>query len=387
MPFDQKVRRDAQIGEPAVLRHPSAPGARNLTDLARTVVGIKPARQGLFARLGLFQGLGRRTSAQDHHKGEPGVMNETDEITEMERTVSGRRPTRMEQRLTAEEFELVFAVHQNLIREIDLEAVEKLAPAEAREAVEVTARAFWGRSRRRCTVRRRSASCGASSTRRSAWGPSSRCSTTPSISEVMVNAPDEVYFERDGVIYLSDVRFRDKVHIMRIIDRIISPLGRRVDESSPYVDARLPDGSRVNVIIPPLVPKSPILTIRKFRPDRYTIDDLVENDTLTEQLADFLQACVRLRLNMVISGGTGTGKTTLLNAVSGLHPEQRADRHDRRPDRAEAAAEPRHLHGGAAAEHRGQERGHAARPLPQRPAHAPRPHHRRRGARRRRRST
>jgi len=135
-----------------------------------------------------------------------------------------------------------------------------------------------------------------------------------------VNAPDEVFYERDGVIYLSDVRFRDRVHIMRIIDRIIAPLGRRVDESSPYVDARLPDGSRVNVIIPPLVPKSPILTIRKFRPDKYTIEDLLGNDTLTEQLADFLQACVRLRLNTVISGGAGTGKTTLLNAVSGFIP-------------------------------------------------------------------
>ena len=153
-----------------------------------------------------------------------------------------------------------------------------------------------------------------------ALGPIEPLLADPSISEVMVNAPDEVYYERDGVIYLSDVRFRDKVHIMRIIDRIIAPLGRRVDETSPYVDARLPDGSRVNVIIPPLVPKSPILTIRKFRPDKYTISDLLANDTLTEQLADFLQACVRLRLNTVISGGTGTGKTTLLNAVSGYIP-------------------------------------------------------------------
>jgi pilus assembly protein CpaF len=153
-----------------------------------------------------------------------------------------------------------------------------------------------------------------------ALGPIEPLLADPTISEVMVNAPDEVFYERDGVIYLSDVRFRDKVHIMRIIDRIIAPLGRRVDETSPYVDARLPDGSRVNVIIPPLVPKSPILTIRKFRPDKYTMADLLANDTLTEQLADFLQACIRLRLNTVISGGTGTGKTTLLNAVSGFIP-------------------------------------------------------------------
>jgi pilus assembly protein CpaF len=107
---------------------------------------------------------------------------------------------------------------------------------------------------------------------------------------------------------------------MRIIDRIIAPLGRRVDEQSPYVDARLPDGSRVNVIIPPLVPKSPILTIRKFRPDKYVIEDLIANNTVTNQVAEFLSACVRLRFNMVISGGAGTGKTTLLNAVSGYIP-------------------------------------------------------------------
>jgi pilus assembly protein CpaF len=122
------------------------------------------------------------------------------------------------------------------------------------------------------------------------------------------------------VIYLSGIRFRDSVHIMRIIDRIISPLGRRVDETSPFVDARLADGSRVNVVIPPLIPRSPVLTIRKFRPDKYTIDQLMANDTLSEEAAQFLQACVRLRLNIVISGGSGSGKTTLLNAVSAFIP-------------------------------------------------------------------
>ena len=224
------------------------------------------------------------------------------------------------QRLTSEEFELVFAVHQNLIREMDLEAVEKLAPDEAREAVEIAARALlgqlapsvYGEEKERIVRRVVNEAIG--------LGPIESLLADTSISEVMVNAADEVYYERDGVIYLSDVRFRDRAHIMRIIDRIISPLGRRVDESSPYVDARLPDGSRVNVIIPPLVPKSPILTIRKFRPDKYTINDLLENDTVTPQLADFLQACVKLRMNMVISGGSGTGKTTLLNAISSYIP-------------------------------------------------------------------
>ena len=223
-----------------------------------------------------------------------------------------------EQRLTSEQFELVFAVHQNLIREMDLAAVEKLGPAEAREAVEVAARALigqiapgvYGDEKEKVLRRVADEAIG--------LGPIEPMLADDSVSEIMVNAPDEVYFERDGVIYLSDVRFRDKVHIMRIIDRIIAPLGRRVDEMSPFVDARLPDGSRVNVVIPPLVPKSPVLTIRKFRPDRYVIADLVENSTLTEQLVDFLRACVRLRLNVVISGGAGTGKTTLLKTIMGL---------------------------------------------------------------------
>src|SRR4029079_5519064 len=137
-----------------------------------------------------------------------------------------------------------------------------------------------------------------------------------SISEVMVNAPDEVYFERDGVIYLAPYRFRDNQHIMRIVERIIAPLGRRVDESSLYVDARLPDGSRVNVVIPPLVPKSPVMTVRKFRPDKYDAADLVRIGTMTQSMSDFFRASVQQRLNILISGGTGTGKTTLLNAIS-----------------------------------------------------------------------
>jgi pilus assembly protein CpaF len=248
------------------------------------------------------------------------VMKEIDETTEMARPPIQVVPDENGQRMSEEEFELVFDVHQHLIREIDLEAVEKLAPTEAREAVEVTARtllgqlapAVYGEEKERIVRRVVDEAIG--------LGPIEPLLGDTTISEVMVNAPDEVYYERDGIMYLSDVRFRDRVHIMRIIDRIISPLGRRVDESSPYVDARLPDGSRVNVIIPPLVPKSPILTVRKFRPDKYTINDLVENNTLTEQLSDFLQACVRLRLNTIISGGAGTGKTTLLNAVSAFIP-------------------------------------------------------------------
>ena len=305
------------------------------------------------------------------------MMKDIDQITKTTRAVDDDA-----QRLSAEEFDLVTAVHQNLIREIDLEAVEKLAPEEARDAVQVTARALlgqiapgvYGEQAERIVRQVLNEAIG--------LGPIEPLVEDGSISEVMVNAPDEVYYERDGVIYLSDVRFRDKAHIMRIIDRIISPLGRRVDEQSPFVDARLPDGSRVNVIIPPLVPKSPSLTIRKFRPDRYTMADLVGNGTVTQQIADFLQACVRLRMNLVISGGTGTGKTTLLNALSAFIPSSERIVTIEDPIELKLQQAARDRARGAAAEHRGQERGDAARSRPQRAAHAPGPHHRRRGARR-----
>ncbi|MGB6895294.1 MAG: CpaF family protein, partial [Dehalococcoidia bacterium] len=140
-------------------------------------------------------------------------------------------------------------------------------------------------------------------------------------SEIMVNAPDVVFYEKEGRLYLSSLRFRDEAHIMRIVERIVAPLGRRVDESSPMVDARLADGSRVNVIIPPVAPKSPTITIRKFRADKMTVEDLIATGTLTRELAEFFRACVQVRLNMLVSGGTGTGKTTLLNALSSFIPD------------------------------------------------------------------
>jgi pilus assembly protein CpaF len=137
----------------------------------------------------------------------------------------------------------------------------------------------------------------------------------------MVNAPDTVYFEKEGRLYLSPIRFRDNVHIIRIIERILAPLGRRVDESSPMVDARLPDGSRVNIIVPPVAPKSPTITIRKFRNDKMNMEDLISVGAMTPDLAEFLRACVQARLNTIVSGGTGSGKTTMLNALSGYIPD------------------------------------------------------------------
>jgi pilus assembly protein CpaF len=152
------------------------------------------------------------------------------------------------------------------------------------------------------------------------YGPLEQLLADDSVTEVMVNAADRVYVERSGKIERTPVRFVDDAHVMRIIDKIVSQVGRRVDEASPMVDARLPDGSRVNAIISPLALTGPTLTIRKFSRDPYTINDLISFGTLSPRAAQFLGACVRGKLNLLISGGTGTGKTTTLNAVSAFIP-------------------------------------------------------------------
>lgn len=152
------------------------------------------------------------------------------------------------------------------------------------------------------------------------YGPLDPLLADDEINEIMVNGPKQVYVERHGILELTDLEFEDEDHLMRIILRIIAPLGRRIDESSPMVDGRLPDGSRVNAIIPPLSLIGPVLTIRKFSREPFTIDDLIRMGTLTREVAQFLNACVQARLNIVVSGGTGAGKTTLLNVLSSFIP-------------------------------------------------------------------
>ena len=154
------------------------------------------------------------------------------------------------------------------------------------------------------------------------YGPLEPFLRDDSVSEVMVNGPDSIYIERSGKIERTDAAFVDDAHLMRIIDKIVSSVGRRVDESSPMVDARLPDGSRVNAIIPPLALRGPTLTIRKFSRDPYTMDDLINFGSISPKAAQFLAACVNGKLNILISGGTGTGKTTTLNAMSAYIPNQ-----------------------------------------------------------------
>ena len=152
------------------------------------------------------------------------------------------------------------------------------------------------------------------------FGPLETLLADESITEIMVNGFQKVYIERQGRIEKTNLAFESDDHLMRIIDRIVSPLGRRIDESSPYVDARLPDGSRVNAIIPPLALNGPTLTIRKFSKVPLTIDDLIRFGTITPEAIEFLNACVVARLNVIVSGGTGSGKTTFLNILSSFIP-------------------------------------------------------------------
>jgi pilus assembly protein CpaF len=147
-------------------------------------------------------------------------------------------------------------------------------------------------------------------------GPLEPLLKDPTVSDILVNSHRSAYIERNGILEKTGVQFRDDAHLLQIIDRIVSAVGRRIDESSPMVDARLADGSRVNAIIPPLAIDGPCLSIRRFGRDRLSSDDLLRNRTFTPQMLELLQGCVRARLNIVISGGTGTGKTTLLNVLS-----------------------------------------------------------------------
>jgi pilus assembly protein CpaF len=153
------------------------------------------------------------------------------------------------------------------------------------------------------------------------FGPLEQLLNDVEVSEIMVNGPKKIYVEKRGKVQKTNVTFNDDAHVLRVIDRIVAPLGRRIDESSPSVDARLPDGSRVNAVIRPIALCGPTLSIRKFKKDGVSIDDLIRFGSLTREMAEFLAACVKAHLNIVVSGGTGSGKTTMLNALSSFIPE------------------------------------------------------------------
>jgi pilus assembly protein CpaF len=172
-------------------------------------------------------------------------------------------------------------------------------------------------------------------------GPLERPLADDTVTEIMINGPFDVWVEREGRLYESDVRFTDESHLRRVINKIVAQVGRRIDESSPMVDARLPDGSRVNAVLPPLSLSGPVVTIRKFSRKRLTLEDLIRLGTLSPETVDFMERCVRAELNILVSGGTGTGKTTLLNAMSSAIPDR--DRIITIEDAAELRLDQRHV--------------------------------------------
>ncbi len=215
-----------------------------------------------------------------------------------------------------------FQIYEQLLRELDLGRIQQMRGAELRSAVDDATLSMLlardiplSRLDRQRLIREIGDEI-------LGLGPLEPLLADATVSEIMVNGPRSVYAEREGLLSLTDVVFRDNPHVMRIIERIISPLGRHIDESSPMVDARLGDGSRVNAIIPPLAVDGPSITIRKFSRDPLSIEDLIRYGTLTPAIAIFLQACVTAKINIVVSGGTGSGKTTLLNILSAFIPSK-----------------------------------------------------------------
>ncbi len=193
------------------------------------------------------------------------------------------------------------------------EQLHALVQAELNEVVEEAAIPLSAEQRRRLTQEVRDDVLG--------YGPLQPLLDDDAISEIMVNGHEMVYIERDGRLQRADTRFASEESLRRVIERIVSRVGRRIDESSPMVDARLPDGSRVNAVIPPLAFNGSSLTIRKFSRDPLKVDDLIRFGTITPEMADLLHACVAAKLNIIVSGGTGTGKTTLLNVLSSFIPD------------------------------------------------------------------
>ena len=211
-------------------------------------------------------------------------------------------------------------IYDRLLKVLDLSLLGSLEESAARHQIrEITARLLLEESAPLSLAQRQFV------TRRiedevMGHGPLEPLLADPTVSDILVNGSQQVYIERRGKLELTEVRFNDDTHLMNIIDRIVSAVGRRVDESSPMVDARLKDGSRVNVIIPPLALDGPMMSIRRFAVELFKVEDLLKLGTINEEMARVLQAIVHGRLNVVISGGTGAGKTTLLNILSGFVP-------------------------------------------------------------------
>ena len=211
-------------------------------------------------------------------------------------------------------------LHQKLLTRIDLNALESLSPEQLRNELGILLVALIEEDKLPLNDQERTSLVADLKNEIMGLGPLEPLLADPTISEIMVNGYQNVFIEKRGRIQHTDIRFNDDAHLMKIIDKIVSRVGRRIDESSPMADARLPDGSRVNAIIPPVALDGPVLTIRRFAVVPLQMEDLIQKNTLTRTMAELLSALVKVKCNIIISGGTGSGKTTLLNILSGFIP-------------------------------------------------------------------
>lgn len=223
--------------------------------------------------------------------------------------------------LTPQEAEWKMRIYQKLLEIMDLSLIGTIPEEQARSQIREIAMRLMNEESVTLSLEQRQLVIRTIEDEVMGLGPLEPLLADPTISDVLVNGPKAVYVERRGKLELTDVQFNNDLHLLNIIDRIVTAVGRRIDESSPMVDARLKDGSRVNAIIPPLALDGPTLSIRRFAVELLGVDDLVAFGTLTAPVATVLQAVVRARLNVIVSGGTGAGKTTLLNILSGFIPE------------------------------------------------------------------
>jgi pilus assembly protein CpaF len=212
-------------------------------------------------------------------------------------------------------------IHTQILEEMDLESLNRLQEDVARNRVRDAIREILHRERTPLTLNEREQMVNEIANELFGLGPIEPLLADSTISDILVNGPDKIYIEQQGVLRKTDLFFNDTPHLMRIIERIVSRVGRRVDESSPMVDARLLDGSRVNAIIPPLALDGPSLSIRRFGGHKLSSQAFINNGTLTKTMLDLLEACVKGKLNVMVSGGTGAGKTTLLNILSSFIPD------------------------------------------------------------------
>lgn len=226
--------------------------------------------------------------------------------------------------LTARHQELKFTLHRKLLDKINLDALASIDTQTLREEVRGALSQLIDSEQTLLSASERSQIVGEVLDEVFGLGPLETLLQDDSISDILVNGHNQVYIEKRGRLELTAVTFKDNSHLLRIIDKIVSQVGRRIDESSPMVDARLMDGSRVNAIIPPLAVDGPLLSIRRFGTDKLMPADLVEKQSMTDAMLQLIEACVKTRLNIVVSGGTGSGKTTLLNALSAfISPKER----------------------------------------------------------------